>query len=310
MKTKYRILLMLIGLAGLKGQEYASYAGGFLRMGASARSMAMGSSFTAEIDNGFTAYHNPASIVFTQKRQVGFAHHFMPLSRRFMAASFSAILPPTAGLGIAWISAGTDNIDGRTTAGEHTQYLSTAEDAVFFTFGQKITDWLSVGINVKILNHQLPMNSGDLAGKGTGMDIGVFIQTESGANLAFMVQDLDSKYQWNTDGYFERGRIYSEPFPTIFRVGTTKKWDRVYLTGDFGFVRNGNESLGYIIRFGGETTFRDKYFLRAGFGNGRMSVGMGLDWSFLKQNDARLDYAFILEAPAGVTHVFTYAFSF
>jgi hypothetical protein len=54
----------------------------------------------------------------------------------------------------------------------------------------------------------------------------------------------------------------------------------------------------------------DHYFIRAGLGNGRMSVGVGVDWSLLKDNDAKLDYAFVFENPAGSAHIFTYAFTF
>ena len=64
---KIYFILVLINLTLLEGQNYASFAGGFLRMGSSARSMAMGSGFTAEIDAGFAAYHNPASMVFLKK---------------------------------------------------------------------------------------------------------------------------------------------------------------------------------------------------------------------------------------------------
>ncbi len=136
------ILIFLAGASILSARNYASFAGGFLRMGSSARAMAMGSGFTAEIDPGFAAYHNPA-----------------------------------------W---------------EHTQYLSTSEDALIISFAQKILPWFSAGLNLKILNHQLPMNTMDLAGKGMGMDFGVFIHPENGPNLAFMVQDLSSRYQWKT----------------------------------------------------------------------------------------------------------------
>ena len=59
-----------------------------------------------------------------------------------------------------------------------------------------------------------------------------------------------------------------------------------------------------------EYSYLDNYYFRAGLGNRRMSVGFGIDWSFLKENDARLDYAFVFENPAGAAHVFTYAFSF
>ena len=304
------IISVLSAFSLLNAGDKASFAGGFLRMGASARAMAMGSGFTAEIDAGFAAYHNPGSIVFTNKRQLGFSHHFLPLSRRFMAANFSTLIPPSAGLGIAWISAGTDKIDGRTSSGEHTQYLSTSEDAFIISFAQQILPWFSAGLNVKILKHQLPMNTMDLAGKGIGMDFGVFIRTEKGANLAFMVQDLNSRYHWKTDKIFERGKEYVEQFPTFYRAGTTFHYGKAYVAADGGMIMNGKELLGYTIRIGGEYPYMDHYFIRAGLGNGRMSVGVGVDWSLLKDNDAKLDYAFVFENPAGSAHIFTYAFTF
>ena len=304
------IISVLSAFSLLNAGDKASFAGGFLRMGASARAMAMGSGFTAEIDAGFAAYHNPGSMVFTNKRQLGFSHHFLPLSRRFMAANFSIPIPPSAGLGIAWISAGTDKIDGRTSSGEHTQYLSTSEDAFMISFAQRILPWFSAGLNIKILKHQLPMNTMDLSGKGMGMDFGVFIRTEKGANLAFMVQDLNSRYHWKTDKIFERGKEYVEQFPTLYRVGTTFHYGKAYVAADGGMIMNGKELLGYTIRIGGEYPYMDHYFIRAGLGNGRMSVGVGLDWSLLKDNDAKLDYAFVFENPAGSAHIFTYAFTF
>ncbi|MDP6338747.1 MAG: hypothetical protein QF842_00270 [Candidatus Marinimicrobia bacterium] len=304
------IIFSLFALSICNAGEKGSYAGGFLRMGASARAMAMGSGFTAEIDAGFAAYHNPASLVFSNKRQLGFSHHFLPLERRFMAANFSAPLPPSASVGIAWVSAGTDKIDGRTGSGEHTQYLSTSEDAFMISFAQQILPWFSAGLNIKIIKHQLPMNTMDLAGKGMGMDFGVFIHTEKGANLAFMVQDLNSRYHWKTDKIFERGKEYVEQFPTLYRVGTTLNYGKVYLAADGGMVMNGKDLLGYTLRIGGEYPYLDHYFIRAGLGNGRMSVGVGVDWSLLKENDAKLDYAFVFENPAGAAHIFTYAFTF
>ena len=227
-----------------------------------------------------------------------------------MAANFSIPIPPSAGLGIAWISAGTDKIDGRTSSGEHTQYLSTSEDAFMISFAQRILPWFSAGLNIKILKHQLPMNTMDLAGKGMGMDFGVFIRTEKGANLAFMVQDLNSRYHWKTDKIFERGKEYVEQFPTLYRAGTTFHYGKAYVAADGGMIMNGKELLGYTIRIGGEYPYMDHYFIRAGLGNGRMSVGVGLDWSLLKDNDAKLDYAFVFENPAGSAHIFTYAFTF
>lgn len=293
---------------GGRASEYAGYAGSFLRMGTTARSLAMGGGFTAELDRGFTAYHNPAGIPFLKNKQISFSNHWLPLDRRFMATSFSTKLPPTAGIGIAWVSAGVDRIDGRSSAGEHTEYLSTSEDAVFISFAQKIQPWMAVGINIKILYQQLPMNSNRLAGKGTGFDIGVMVRAGQRMVMALMVQDLNSNYQWNTGEVFERGRVYKEAFPARYRIGSVYSYRGLHIVGDVGLITDHQKLLGNSLRIGAEYRYRGNYFLRAGFGNSRIAVGGGLNYTVLKQNDAYLDYAFVLEFPAGAAHVFTVAF--
>jgi len=295
--------------------DYAGYSGAFLRMGTSARSLAMGSGFTAEIDQGFSAYHNPASVAFLNKRQLAFSHHALNLDRRLMMSSISTAIPPTAGLGVAWVSSGVDNIQGRTTSGKKTdQILSTSEDAIFISFAQRITPWLALGINVKILSHQLPMNESELAGKGTGFDIGFMVLPEEKLRFAFMIQDLNTNYHWNTGQVFEgEGRVYKESFPTMYRLGTTFTFQRIYFVGDIGVVANQDDILGMTMRFGGEYHISENYFIRGGFGNSRFSLGAGLNFTFLNLNDAFFDYAVVIEphsASQGMIHVFTYAFNF
>jgi len=294
--------------------DYAGYSGTFLRMGTSARSLAMGSGFTAEIDQGFSAYHNPASVAFLNKRQLAFSHHGLNLDRRLMMSSISTAIPPTAGLGVAWVSSGVDNIQGRSTSGYKTQILSTSEDAIFISFAQRIMPWLALGINVKILSNQLPMNESQLAGKGTGFDIGFKVLPEEKLRFAFMIQDLNTNYQWNTGDVFEgEGRVYKESFPTMYRLGTTFTFRRIYIVGDIGVVANQDDILGMTMRFGGEYRLSENYFIRGGFGNSRFSLGAGLNFTFLNLNDAFFDYAVVIEPHSvsqGMIHVFTYAFNF
>ena len=310
---KYLIIIITSSSLGFAA-DYAGYSGAFLRMGTSARSLAMGSGFTAEIDQGFSAYHNPASVAFLNKRQLAFSHHALNLDRRLMMSSISTGLPPTAGLGVAWVSSGVDNIQGRSSSGYKTQILSTSEDAIFISFAQRITPWLALGINVKILNHQLPMNESQLAGKGTGFDIGFMVLPEEKLRFALMIQDLNTNYQWNTGDVFEgEGRVYKESFPTMYRLGTTFTFQRIYFVGDIGIVANQDDILGMTTRFGGEYRLSETYFIRGGFGNSRFSLGAGLNFTFLKLNDAFFDYAVVVEPHSvsqGMIHVFTYAFNF
>jgi hypothetical protein len=308
-------ILFITGLS-LHAADYAGYSGSFLRMGTSARSMAMGSGFTAELDRGFTAYHNPASVAYLEKRQASFSNHSLGLDRKFIASSIATHLPPTAGLGVAWVSAGVDGIDGRTTAGEATQTLSTSEDAIYISFAQRLQPWISVGINVKILYNQLPMNESDLTGKGPGFDIGILLRPGKRMTFGLMIQDMNSYYQWNTSSVFDDDRApYRDIFPTIYRLGMTYKKGKLYFTGDAGIIAGDkmDETYGYLgqtIRAGVEYTYRKNYFFRGGYGNGRIGVGAGMNFSFIKKNDAFLDYAMIVEFPVGMAHIITYAFYF
>ena len=109
---------------------------------------------------------------------------------------------------------------------------------------------------------------------------------------------------------FERGKVYIEQFPTLYRFGSTFNYNNAYVTADAGVVMSGSDLVGYSARLGIEYQYLEHYYLRGGFGNGRVGVGLGLDWSLVEEMDSRLDYSFTLEGAAGISHVFTYAFSF
>ncbi len=308
------LILLLIFCSAMvaSASDYAGYAGSFLRIGSSARSIAMGSAFTAELDRGFTAYHNPAGVVFLDRKQITVLHHFLALDRQFFAASFSTGLPPTAGLGLAWISSGVKDIDGRSYSGFQTKTLSTSKDAIFVTFANQIAAGLSVGLNFKLLFHRLPVDDDNLTGKGTGFDIGVMFQRIPNLNIAFKIQDINSKYVWNTTNIFNsEGQVYNDYFPTIFRLGGSYIFRKFLFTADYGYVTDLQEQLklGSVIRFGVEYTYREQYFFRVGYGNARLAIGTGMNYSLWKDKDAYLDYAFIYELPIGIAHVFTYAFN-
>ena len=198
-----RILIIIFLVTGLFAQEWAGFSGGFLRMGMTARSIAMGGAFTAEDDHGFAAFFNPAGTAFLVRKQVGFSYSDMSLDRRLAGTSFATPLPPTAGLGIAWVSAGVTDIQGRNSAGEKTEMMQTSEDAFMVTFAQRILPWLSVGANIKILQHQLPVNE-EYEGTGIGFDIGFLFKSGKATTFGLMIQDLSSNYQWNT------GALYAE----------------------------------------------------------------------------------------------------
>jgi hypothetical protein len=54
--------------------------------------------------------------------------------------------------------------------------MQTGEDAFMVTFAQRVLPWLSVGANIKILQHQLPVNE-EYKGTGIGFDIGLLFKS-------------------------------------------------------------------------------------------------------------------------------------
>ena len=117
----YLITMMSISFA----QDWGGQSGGFLRMGMTARSLSMGGGFTAELDQSFPVVHNPAWSAFLKRRYFGSSYTNLTLDRRLAATSFSMSLPPTAGLGVAWVYGGVSDIQGRYSTGMKSSKMQT-----------------------------------------------------------------------------------------------------------------------------------------------------------------------------------------
>ena len=302
----------------MQAGDIGGYAGSFLRIGTTARSMAVGGGLTGTVDNGFAAYHNPATLAFLEKRRISVFHHILPLDRYLVSASFATSLPPTGGLGVGLINAGVNNIDGRDQAGFHTETLSTSEYAVYFCFSNRLFDWLGVGVNVKLLQQILPMD-GKQTSKGIGVDAGIFIRHFKNLDLGIVIQDLNASYNWNTSEIFEnKGSTYRDPFPIQIRGGFAYRSGLFNVIGDYTYFyaekvkdQKSDGVTAQRLRMGGEYEPGEQMTIRAGINNFSPSVGIGLNYSLLKRDDAYVDYAFILGSRAeGISHIFTYVFTF
>ena len=90
------VCLIIVTITPLFSQEWAGRPGGFLRMGLTARSIAMGGGFTAELDQSFPTFHNPAWSAFLTQRHFGTSYSNLTLDRRLAASSIALPLPPTS----------------------------------------------------------------------------------------------------------------------------------------------------------------------------------------------------------------------
>ena len=130
--------------------------------------------------------------------------------------------------------------------------------------------------------------------------------------LGFVIQDWNASYAWNTGEIFnEKGSTYEDEFPMQIRAGFVYRPGSFDIIGDYTYFQMGNHVSSNRIRLGGEYIPMERIFVRAGINNFLPSVGMGLQYSLLKPDDAQLDYALVLgRRGEGLSHVFTYVLKF
>ena len=96
---------------------FADYGGGYagsgFRYGSNAREFALAGALIADRTPGFYPFSNPALLQFSKSNHIGLSINPMSLDRSIQSFSFSRRLPPKAGVGLAVLRAGTDNIEGR-----------------------------------------------------------------------------------------------------------------------------------------------------------------------------------------------------
>lgn len=291
-------------------QASGGRAGSYLRLGTSARAIGMGNGFTAVWDNDFSAFYNPGGLGFRTVRSLSVTNQFLSLDRRHSAAGFAANLPPAAGIGIVWIHAGVADIDGRTASGEHTGVYSSAEDAVFFSFARQFKNRISIGLTLKIMQNQLPTGDKEIQGGGIGYDAGIIYKVNNNLSAGLILQNINSAYQWSSDAFTDRKRIYEDQLPLDTKFGLSYKTNRFFAAADFGVEIVDSEILTASFQGGLEYYYGESTALRIGLQNKTFTFGLGITHSLLDRLDSRIDYAVRLESVTQPTHILSYAFTF
>ena len=182
-----KVLYPILVLSFLFAQDHAGYSGNFLENGINARSIALGSAFTASSEVQFPAYFNPASTANVDAKKLQFSHQFLTLDRRQSAIGVALPLPPIGGISVGWVGSGVSDIQSRDLAGNKGEVLSASEDVFLISFGVAPTQKIMIGGSVKLLNNKLPNLSGNISGTGIGFDFGAIYLLKQNLNIGFPV---------------------------------------------------------------------------------------------------------------------------
>tara|TARA_Y100000294_G_scaffold89584_1_gene83550 strand:+ start:315 stop:1262 length:948 start_codon:yes stop_codon:yes gene_type:complete len=294
----------------LHGQDFARFPGSFMRMGTTARAVSLGSALTADSHHGLTGVYNPAGTAFLEQRHGTAGHQILSLDRQLSCVGITMKLPPTAGIGIAWIHAGVNHIEERNSLGEYSGKLSTGENAFVVSFAQNFSGRFALGLNAKMMTHTLPIYDEKLMGTAVGVDLGFLYKVNDFVHLGGVVQNLNAKYQWKTNAIFEEtGTIYYEDFPVIYKAGFKTRFVNFQVLCDVEFVTNNSLLLGKRLNGGIEFYLNENVTFRYGKREEQFGIGFGYTYFDLDNYGVTLDYSAVMDE-VGVIHVISSSFSF
>jgi hypothetical protein len=260
MKTRYLGFLIFVAVSGSLHAQLDGTPGAFTRLGFGARGMGMGNAMTAVEDGDLSSFYNPAATPFLTNRVAAVSYGLLSLDRSLNTFSYSQAIKPTAGFSFGIINAGVRDIDGRDADGFQTEEYYTSENQFSFSFANRMSKYVSLGIALKIYYYRLFEK---VSSTTLGIDAGTMIRLTDDLTLGAVIHDIGSKYKWDTSSiYGDQGSSTVEPFPLLRTIGLS------YSFGDHdGLIsaelENSNMNTN-IIRMGGELDLSDQFTVRAG----------------------------------------------
>ena len=319
MRLFWILLFMNIVFADYGG----GYAGSGFRYGSNAREFSLAGALIADKTPGFQAFSNPALLQFTKSNQVGVSFQNMSLDRSIKTFSFAKRLPPNAGVGLALLQSGTDNIQGKNAMNQDTELFSSSEIEGIISFGVGLGSKFALGINIKAFFTTIYE---DYKGNGISGDIGFIYKFNRHLFIGGIIKNLNASYNWKVI-IGEDERSYEENFPLEYSMGLAYSGIKgVSLVIQEDIMITPNDDVNYRTRIGSEYKLKNKIKLRGGltqsygaipegtkiYGiNLKPTFGIGAPLKVWQRQYIQLDYALDLGSVGeGLSHLFSFSLKF
>lgn len=320
---KYRFFICLFSvllgtICSFDAYGQSNYAlggspGAATRMGFGAQGVGVANTLTAVKSGDVIGYYNPALTPF-QTSPVGMVSFgFLPFDRHLNFLSYTQSVKPTAGISVGIINAGVSNIEGRNRDGVVTDTYSTSENVFLFSFGVKLNEHVAIGLTTKVFYYSLFEG---VKSTTTGFDIGAVYSLDDEWTLGAVIQDINSKYKWDTSNLYGRdGNSTIERFPLRRKLAASyaPKFFQARISAELEFI-----SSITLARIGAEIPLYEGITVRGGVDQisfaGDISSKPSLGFSFqtpLNTWKPTLHYTYVIEPySTGGIHLFSLSLNF
>lgn len=297
MTQKIMILIALIILA--LSSVYAvenNHAAPYVRMGADARSIGMGGTGVAFMDNVTAVYCNPAALA--DAKRIEFAtstRQNMGLDRYTYSAALGFKLP-VGYVALSWQNAFTDDIEGYNDQGNPTGTFDNSDNNVALSLAMKYYR-LNLGVTPKLYMSKVEEDSKT----GWGFDVGALYHVNRYFNIGVIARDIVSDYDGD-DNQVPREivpGIAAFPIPGLVLAAEMAgendfKESRLKIGAEYWIGAGDDREIGSSlsgIRINDTTNWSNilsntQAGIRAGVNDGAFSCGFGLRFKMLEMNYA------------------------
>lgn len=251
------LITWLLNLHGFTLSYGAENAGAFLKVGAGARALGMGSAFVAVADDAYASYWNPAGLAQLQDNSIG-----MMYSERFgrrVKDQFVSVAFPTMSFSVYRTSVG--NIPevkwGADNKPEQIGTFTDEELAGFLSLAFRLEAHLFLGGNAKYIYHKLYGHQAT----GYGFDVGALVKATSWFYLGVTVRDVHgSVVKWTNESSHE------DTIPLSIKTGAAVRLldNKITVACDVD-LSDVDLTKKPLLHIGGEVCPHKVIALRAGF---------------------------------------------
>jgi hypothetical protein len=182
------IALMILALSSVIAVENSD-AASYLRLGADARSVGMGATGVAFMDNVTAVYVNPAALADAKRIEISTGTtQNMGIDRTMYNAALGFKLP-LGYIALSWRNAGVSDFDGFDNNNQPTGSFDNADNNVAASFAFKYHRF-NLGITPKLYMSKVA----DEDKSGWGFDAGMLYHVNRYFNVGLMARDLISDY--------------------------------------------------------------------------------------------------------------------
>ncbi|MDY0150701.1 MAG: hypothetical protein RBS43_00335 [Candidatus Cloacimonas sp.] len=287
-------LILMISLSSVFAEDNSAAV--YTRLGIDARSIGMGGTGGAFLDNVSSTYLNPAVLADVKRIELTTStRQNMEWDKGHNAVALGFMLP-IGYVAAFWQNATVSDIDGYNDLGNPTSAFDAADNAFGISYAVKISR-LNLGVTPKLYLSKIE----DESTTGYGVDLGALYHLNRYFNLGMAVRDVVSDY----DG--EGTEVPREFIPSIAAFPLPGLILAADLSGEDDFassklklgaeywlgVRDDNEIGSSLsgIRIRENATWTDilsktQAGVRAGINDGAFSAGFGLRFKMLEMNYA------------------------